>query len=991
MRKTLHVLDHWKFSRGDAPEAAAAEFDDTAWDQVDVPHDWAFEAGPSADGDQGPEGGYYPGGIGWYRHAFETPDLEAEHQLMIRFEGVYMNSEVWLNGDHLGRCANGYRSFEYDITSELRPGMNVIAVRCDNTLEPSARWYHPCGIYAPVKLYAKNRFCLSHAFVNPVDVTAERAVLHVTSTQPANAQPYRVEHRLARADGQEVARAISTGEAVELIVDHPALWSPDTPDLYTLHSALSVDGKPTDHIETKVGIRSLRWRPDSGFWLNGKNLKIRGVCEHWEGGPVGGAWTPALLRWKLETLKAMGCNSIRTAHNPFPPFFYDLCDEMGILVVSEFFDGWKRKARYDYGEQAFDEHWESDLRETLRRDRHHPCIILWSVGNETEGDIADSLVRVCHEEDPTRMVTSGNAEPQAMDVVGLNGPSERRDYLEAERQFPDQPMVATEAPHTWQVRGYYRTQSWFRDGFPNDRQSPFPLPDLADREVFTYDWADPQSKSDPVKQVFNSSYDNAMVRITARQNWAFARDLAWHSGHYRWTGFDYPGEAGYVHGGWPFRAFMGGTHDLAGFPKDLAYFYQSQWTSAPMVHLLPHWTHPQTPLGTLIPVWAYANTDEVELFLNGQSLGVRAPQASALNMQCEWMVSWEPGELVAVAKNQGREVSRAVQATADSASRLQCAVDTRGDGLRIVTTSLVDDAGRLEPYADNRIFFKLSTPAQRIVHENGSPVDTEPSVGVNSRRAFMGLLRSFIQLQRQSPPSELTLGAILGSRNGVTQQTTDSATVWFDLAQHSLDGSSDGSRPTKFLTYYTVDGSTPTTRSRLYDQPFSVRFPATVRALVTAAGKPVFEMQETFGRDQGLYWPGDEATVHDDLFAGTDVERMTLHGQAHVANQKKGYHGQGYVELTQPGDGLSWCQENDGDEGDAVLRLRLCLLAGEGPSPRLELGCNGDAPQAINPLRPKTDQWQIVETTVRLKRGANEISLSAATRGTIFVDRIALA
>lgn len=991
MRKTIGVLDRWRFNLGDVAEAATPGFDDTAWGQVDVPHDWAFEAGPSADGEQGPEGGYYPGGIGWYRHAFQSPELEADQQLFISFEGVYMNSDVWLNGEHMGRCANGYRSIGYDITTALRPGMNVIAVRCDNALEPSARWYHPCGIYAGAKLYAKSQFCFRHVSVSPVDVTCERALLHVTSTQQTHAQRYRVEHRLVRADGQEVARAASAGEAVELIVDHPALWSPRTPDLYTLHSALTVDGKSADQIETKVGIRSVRWCPDSGFWLNGKNLKIQGVCEHWEGGAVGGAWTPALLRWKLETLKAMGCNSIRTAHNPFPPFFYDLCDEMGILVVSEFFDGWKRKARHDYGEQAFDADWESDLRETLRRDRNHPCIILWSVGNETEGEIASSLVRVCHEEDPSRLVTSGNAEPQDMDVVGLNGPSERRDYLEAERQFPDKPMVATEAPHTWQVRGYYRTQSWFRDGFPNDRQSPFPLPDLADREVFTYDWADPQSKSDPVKQVFNSSYDNAMVRITARQNWAFARDLPWHSGHYRWTGFDYPGEAGYVHGGWPFRAFMGGTHDLAGFPKDLAYFYQSQWTNPPMVHLLPHWTHPKTSLGTVIPVWAYANTDEVELFLNGRSLGVRTPQASALNMQCEWMVPWEPGELVAVAKNQGQEAARTVQGTAGPASRLRCSIDTRGDGLRIVTTSLVDDAGRLEPYADNRVFFKLSPPAQRIVHENGSPVDTEPSVGSVSRRAFMGLLRSFIQLHDPSPPAELTLGAILGSRNGVTEQSADSATVWIDIAQHSLDGQSDGSRPAKLMTYYTVDGSTPTARSRLYDKPFLVRFPATVRALVTAADKPVFEMQETFGPDEGLYWPGDENTVHEDQFSGADAERMAFHGKARIANQQKGYHGQGYVELMQPGDGISWYQENDGDESDTVLRLRLNLPVGQDSSPRLELICNDDAPQTLELVRSGNDEWKIIETTVRLKRGANEFSLSAGTRSAIFVDRIALA
>lgn len=990
MRETVRKLERWRFLCGDAATAARHDFDDATWREVGVPHDWSFEQGPTADGDQGPEGGYYSGGIGWYRHTFLNPGLAADQQLWVRFDGLYMNSEVWLNGESLGRWANGYRTIEIDLTPALRPGENVLAVRCDNTLEPSARWTHPCGVYAPVQLFARPCLGIRDVFAYSTQATAEQAVVVVSHETTADGRGQRMEYRLIDSDGVEVARAVSMGEGVELQVDRPRRWSVDAPSLYTLRSSLFVDGLLADQLETRVGLREVRWCADSGFWLNGKNLKIKGVCEHWEGGPVGGAWTPAMLRWKLETLQAMGCNSIRTAHNPFPPFFYDLCDEMGILVLSEFFDGWKRKARHDYGEQAFANDWESDLRATLRRDRNHPCIVLWSIGNETEGAVARDLVRVCHEEDPSRMVTSGNAEPQHMDVVGLNGPSERRDYLEAERQIPDKPMVAAEAPHTWQVRGYYRTKSWFRDGYPNARQSPFPLPDLTDEEVFVYDWADPRTKTDPIKQVFNSSYDNAMVRITARQNWAFARDLAWHAGHYRWTGFDYPGEAGYVHGGWPFRAFMGGTHDLAGFPKDLAYFYQSQWTRPPMVHLLPHWTHPRTLPGTVIPVWAYSNAQEVELYLNGRSLGVRTPGTAALEMQCEWMVPWEPGELVAIARAGAAQVAKAIQATAGPPARLRCECETREAGLRIISTSLVDEDGWLAPYADNRVHFSLSPTAARVHHENGNPVDVETGVAADSRRAFMGLLRSFIEINESQSPAVLTLGAILGSRNGVTGPDDDRATVSISVVHVPLNADTPRSMVADGKVHFTTDGRRPTPQDAVYDQPFVVRFPATVRALVVIDKERSLEMREDFGSDQGLFWPSGDA-AHDSVgFAGTDADLMTPVGQARVDDQRAGYHGGGYVRLSKTGDGVSWYQENDGDEGEATLRLRFACPSAADDPPELVLVVNGETVETFTPAGSDLSDWQVFKTRVTLKRGGNELSLGLRKSGQVLLDRVGL-
>ncbi|GAF01633.1 glycoside hydrolase family 2 TIM barrel-domain containing protein [Saccharicrinis fermentans] len=306
------------------------------------------------------------------------------------------------------------------------------------------------------------------------------------------------------------------------------------------------------------------------------------------------------MKWKLSLLKEMGVNAIRTAHNPAPPMFYDLCDEMGFLVMDEIFDGWMRKAKMDYGAQAFNDWWERDMTEWLERNRNHPSIIIYSLGNETKGEIAKELVAKCHQLDPSRLVTSGHSASEYMDVFGVNGGSEKQGFYQKER--PLKPFVATEAPHTWQTRGYYRTKTWFRDGYPNKGQQPFALPDLTQEEVFSYEWA-PRDQWVNRKQHFNSSYDNAMVRISARKNWELMRDLPWYSGHFRWTGFDYYGEASYVHGGWPFRLFMGGALDVAGFEKDLFYFYQSQWTKKPMVHILPHWTHPTLDKGTEIPVW----------------------------------------------------------------------------------------------------------------------------------------------------------------------------------------------------------------------------------------------------------------------------------------------------------------------------------------------------------------------------------------------------
>lgn len=983
-REIQSLNGHWKFYLGDEPKASLSEFDDSAWKAANIPHDWSFEAGVSEDGAQKDKGGYYSGGIGWYRTTFDVPTLSPDRKTSIEFDGVYMNSEVWINGNKLGKFPYGYLSFRYDLTPHLKKGPNTLSVRCDNSLEPSARWYHPCGIYAPVRLVTTNQTHIAKdgIHITTPEITSSRATVSI-KTKVEGGQAASVEHIILDPAGKQVATTASES----VTINNPQRWDVQTPALYTLVTRLSQNGKVIDEVKTRFGIRTIAWKAETGFWLNGRNVKLLGVCEHWEGGPVGGAWTPDLMRWKIMTLKSMGCNAIRTAHNPCPSFFYDLCDELGMLVMDEMFDGWKKKAPYDYGQQAFEQHWEKDLRSWLKRDRNHPSIVIWSVGNETRGPVAPDLVKVCHELDATRPVTSGHSGSQHMDVFGVNGHSESPSFYTGHHRPTDKAFIATEAPHTWQVRGYYRSKTWFRDGFKAQKQRSFPLKDLTPTEIFTYSWTAPANQKNR-KQIFNSSYDNAMVRITARKNWELMRDLPWYSGHFRWTGFDYPGEAGYVHGGWPFRAFMGGSHDLAGFPKDLAYFYQSQWTTEPMVHLLPHWTHPKMKPGTLIPVWAYSNADEVELLLNGKSLGKDKPGKTAYEMQCEWMVPWTPGTLTAIAYRNGKEVARTSQTTASAPASFALQNERHGNAC-IVTTTLTDKHGTHTPYADNRVHYHLSGKGRILSHENGDPVDTENGVTNSSRRAFMGKTRSFIELADSEPATTLTAAAILGSRNGVTAGS-ESIQVHITSGVQVLSGNTGNTTSEDNDTiHFTTDGSVPTASSPTYQEAINVTLPTTVKALVIRDGQPLFQMEETFATDQGLYWQKENEKPLVVTDSGMQAESAKLSGSAKISTQGKGFQGKGCVDLPRQGSTITWYQENDGSAGKFTLSFRFANGDPKGPR-KADLVINGKKIKTIS--FPKTgswnSDWKTLMLNARLQAGANEISLKASGKGGPSIDAL---
>ena len=419
-RLTIDLNQNWKFSLTDPKSALTPGFDDSQWLNVTVPHDWAFNKGIREEGDQGANGGYFDGGVGWYRRALHIKEDWLNKQVLLNFDGIYMNSEVWVNGQYLGKKAYGYISFRYDISPFLHTGENTISIRVDNLKEPSARWYHPAGIYAPVALIVKDpqtSIQSNGVYVtskqqpdNSAVVNAKIAFTH-SSNHTFHLESYIIDQAGNQASYDKQALVpCPKGECVvnaEFTIKNPKRWDVGMPHLYTLKTTITRADKIIDTVDTHFGVRDINWDTETGFWINGKNTKLKGVSEHWEGGPVGGAWTKPLLRWKLMQFKEMGVNAIRTAHNPYPPMFYELCDELGILVMDEIFDGWHKKAPFDYGQQAFASDWQDDVTEWINRNRNHPSIILYSVGNETRGEkIGEQLVNLVNALDPTRPVTS---------------------------------------------------------------------------------------------------------------------------------------------------------------------------------------------------------------------------------------------------------------------------------------------------------------------------------------------------------------------------------------------------------------------------------------------------------------------------------------------------------------------------------------------------------------------------------------------------------
>ncbi|TDI69613.1 MAG: DUF4982 domain-containing protein [Bacteroidetes bacterium] len=755
----------WRFSKGDFPKASEEDFDDSKWQQIDLPHDWSILDTFSKENPTGRPGGFASGGIGWYRKNFTLNKNDASTKVSIEFGGVYENSEVWINGHFLGKRPFGYISFNYDLSPYLNyDGENIIAVRVDNSKQPNARWYTGSGIYRHVWLITTNKLHIARHGVYAVtkSITKDAAIIELKTTIENESDAsfnFQLIAEIYNSDNQFVTKIktpvnISRNGKQEIIqnitVDHPELWSPDNPNLYRIKSIIKLRDDPVDELNTNIGIREFNFSPDSGFSLNGISMKFQGVNNHSDLGALGAALNDRVLERRLEILKAMGCNAIRTAHNPPSEELLDMCDRMGFMVMDEAFDEWleswpfggvkkpEGKAKYGY-HLHFNEWAEKDLTELIRRDRNHPSIIIWSVGNEIPDACFEigterlkKLMDIVRKEDPTRPISCGithmhlaneSGFASQLDITGYNGGGGTCFMYEKDHEtYPERIFLATEVPHSFQTRGVYRTQSWYRG--ENPLGGIMKVPDLSEEEVFT-----------DVPKYYSSSYDNAMVRIGARDSWRRTRDFPYMCGEFRWTGFDYLGETMF---GWPAKIWNYGIIDMCGFPKDTYYFYQSQWTEEPMVHILPHWNW-KGKEGMEIPVVAYSNCESVELFLNGKSLGEKDMDDK---MDLVWQVPYEPGHIVAKGKKGGKIISIKEISTSGSPAKIQLLADRKtilanGQDVVHLELNIQDDHNNFVPDASNRINFKLEGDATIIAVDNGDPLNEE-SYNSNSLKVFNG-------------------------------------------------------------------------------------------------------------------------------------------------------------------------------------------------------------------------------------------------------------
>lgn len=748
-RSVIDFNNNWKFFLGNDSTAIHANYNDTKWRTLSLPHDWSIEGTFSATAAATTQGGALPGGIGWYRKTFTIPAASINSHILIEFDGVHRNSEVWINGHWLGKRPNGYISFRYNITPYLKFGTekNVIVVKVDNSQQPNSRWYTGSGIYRNVRLVTtkKMAFETGGTFIhtsavqnNTVSVFAESNIRNANITNTA----IEVRFEIFDPSGKRVSTnsPLPTGKALtdstysfEANINSPKLWSVEQPHLYKAVFKVYLAAVLMDQWETSFGIRSFHFDREKGFFLNNQPLKIKGVCMHHDLGALGAAFNYRAAQRQLEMLKAMGCNAIRTSHNPPAPEVLDLCDKMGFLVMDEAFDMWqKKKNKFDYAVD-FKEWHRQDLEDLIRRDRNHPSIFMWSVGNEIREQfdstgiaITSELVSIVKKLDPTRLVTSALTEldttknfiyqSKALDVLGWN--YNHQTYPSFLKNYPGQIFIASETNSAIATRGHY--------DMPSDSIRIWPAKGQKDMANVNGDWT-------------VSAYDNAVAYWggTHEDTWKTIKKHDFLSGLFVWTGFDYLGEP--TPYPWPARSSYFGIIDLAGFPKDIYYMYQSEWATKPVLHIFPHWNWQK---GKIVDVWAYYNNaDEVELFLNGRSLGIERKTGDALHVM--WKVPFEPGTIKAVSRKNGKVVLAKEMKTAGVPAKIELLADrnkirTDGKDLSFITARVLDAAGNLVPGADHLIQFSVSASGTIAGTDNGYQADTT-SLTNPARKAWKGL------------------------------------------------------------------------------------------------------------------------------------------------------------------------------------------------------------------------------------------------------------
>ncbi|MXO04765.1 DUF4982 domain-containing protein [Flavobacterium sp. HBTb2-11-1] len=743
---------NWNFKLGDFPEAVNANFNASDWRTLQLPHDWSIESAFDKDAKTKQAQGFLPAGKGWYRKVFTIPANWKNKTVSIEFDGVFKNSEVFINGKSFGIRPNGYISFGYDLTQHLNFGKsNVIAVKVDNDSQPNSRWYTGSGIYRNVRLVASDKLHVGKwgTFVTTTEVTADKSKVHFEVTidnDNASAKEFKLVTSIVNADNKEVANFTSTekigaktsGKKVhDLEVKQPKLWSPESPYLYKVITKVYEKLKLVDNYETPLGFRFFNFDSEKGFSLNGVPTKILGVCLHHDNGALGAVENIHAVRRKLALMKEMGANAIRMSHNPHSLEMMQLCDEMGFIVQDEAFDVWKKKKVTNDYHKDWDAWHKKDLEDFIKRDRNHPSVMMWSIGNEIREQfdstgiaITRELAKIVKSLDTTRSVTSALTEnvieknfiyqSGALDLLGFNYKHE--DYKDFPTKFKGQKILASESVSALETRGHY-DQSDVIKAWPTKHGAPFDG---------NSDWT--VSAYDQVKSYWGATHE---------ENWKTIKSQDFMAGTFIWTGFDYIGEPDPYP--YPARSSYFGIVDLAGLPKDVYYMYQSEWSNKTVLHILPHWNWTKDQE---INVWAYYNNaDEVELFLNGKSLGKKSKQNDDLHIS--WKVKFELGTLKAVSRKNGKVVLEKEIKTAGQASKIDLKADKteiKNDtyGLVYVTVSMLDKDGNVLPNAMDLINFEVTGGGKLVGVDNGYQANLD-SFKANSCKLFNGKCIVIIQ------------------------------------------------------------------------------------------------------------------------------------------------------------------------------------------------------------------------------------------------------
>ena len=774
----------WKFIRSDDANFSLSDYDDSRWQQVTVPHDWAIYGPFSIQNDRqkvaiaqdgqkeamehaGRTGGLPFVGVGWYRLDFEAPAFAKGKKATLVFDGAMSHARVYVNGKEAGYWPYGYNTFYLDVTPYLNAeGKNTLAVRLENEVE-SSRWYPGAGLYRNVHLIVNEEAHIpmwgTQLTTPVVEDNFARVHLNTSWVMPEGKSPssYRIVTEIKDADGKVVSKESKQLTdfdnqifSQEFVVEKPMLWTPDTPYLYIAESKVYEGNTLKDESVTPFGIRSIEVIPDKGFFLNGKKTVFKGVCNHHDLGPLGAAVNDAAIRRQIRILKDMGCNAIRTSHNMPAPELVKACDEMGMMLMVETFDEWKTAKCENGYHKEFDQWVEKDLVNVLRHYRNNPSVVMWCVGNEVpdqwNGDRGPKLSRylqdICHREDPTRPVTQGMDAPDAvinnnmaavMDVAGFNYRPHK--YQEAYKKLPQQIILGSETASTVSSRGIYKfpvTRAWMKK----------------------YD--DHQSSSYDVEHCGWSNLPE--------DDFIQHEDLPYCIGEFVWTGFDYLGEPTPYYTDWPSHSSLFGIIDLAGLPKDRYYLYRSHWNKEKeTLHILPHWNWKGRE-GEVTPVFVYTNYPSAELFINGKSQGKRTKDLSvtvynsadsvsmmSLKRQQRYRLMWmdtkyEPGTVKVVAYDEnGKAVAEKEIHTAGKPHHIELVPDRRmlqadGKDLCFVTVKVVDKDGNLCPEATDEIRFKVKGTGVYCAGANGNPASLE-SFQIPRMKVFSGMMTAIIQ------------------------------------------------------------------------------------------------------------------------------------------------------------------------------------------------------------------------------------------------------